>query len=162
MKMHEDLHSFVVSYSLMLFPFIPLLIVATIVPQCSHFIPFATFDDFSFAFSIESLFFINNFAMSSKLRPFVSGTTVTTNKTANAQNIEYIQNVPAVVISYSSRINSQKNVSHKYLLVYKLIGEKNGRNNVTNAISPKGSIPQKKIKHILYEKFSKRKTEENE
>lgn len=157
MKMHEDLHSFVVSDSLMLFPFIPLLIVATIVPQCSHFIPFATLDDFSFAFSIESLFFINNFAMSSKLRPFVSGTTVTTNKTANAQNIEYIQNVPAVVISYSSRINSQKkNVRHKYLLVFKLNGEKHGRSNVTNAISPKGSIAQKKIKYILHENFSKK------
>lgn len=44
-------------------------------------------------------FLTNNCAISSKLRPFVSGTTAITNTTANAQNIEYIQNVPAVVIS---------------------------------------------------------------
>lgn len=44
-------------------------------------------------------FLTNNFAISSKSRPFVSGTTVITNTTATAQNIEYIQNVPAVVMS---------------------------------------------------------------
>lgn len=46
------------------------------------------------------LFLTNNLAMLSKSRPFVSGTTVTTKTAASAQNTEYIQNVPAVVINY--------------------------------------------------------------
>lgn len=50
-------------------------------------------------FCDASLFLTNNLAMLSKSRPFVSGTTITTKTAANAQNTEYIQNVPAVVIS---------------------------------------------------------------
>lgn len=57
---------------------------------------------------------MNNFAISSKFRPFVSGTTKITKNTANAQNTEYIQKVPAVVISCLNRINTKSN-SYKYV-----------------------------------------------
>lgn len=50
-------------------------------------------------FSDALLFLTNNLAMSFKSRPFVSGTIITTKTAAIAQNAEYIQNVPAVVIN---------------------------------------------------------------
>lgn len=49
-------------------------------------------------FVAESLL-ANNLAMLFRSRPLVSGTIVMTNMTPPAQNTEYIQNVPAVVIN---------------------------------------------------------------
>lgn len=55
------------------------------------------------AAGVFELFLANNCAILSKSLPFVSGTTKMTKNIAIKQNIEYIQKVPAVVISYVNR-----------------------------------------------------------
>lgn len=63
----------------------------------------------------------NSFAISSMLRPFVSGTQTITKTIPTAHNAEYIQKVPAVVISCNDHNILRSNISNfktiKHLLL---------------------------------------------